>query len=71
VSPRRQIAKQIRQAHPPRGSSNEPASDSTHTVTPPKIGSVVVAIPAARLAEFAEAVLTSNLYLALSPTVMP
>jgi hypothetical protein len=36
-------------------------------VVPPKLGSVVVAIPAARLADFATASLTSSFYLALDP----
>jgi hypothetical protein len=48
---------------------DEAASDSTRVVIPPKLGSVVVAIPAARLPEFAEAALASTFYLALSPTV--
>lgn len=41
--------------------------DSGRVVIPPKLGSVVVAIPAARLPEFAEAALSSTFYLALSP----
>lgn len=49
--------------------SDEPASDSARVVIPPKLGSVVVAIPAARLAEFAEAALSSTFYVALSPAV--
>ena len=36
-------------------------------VVPPKLGSVVVAIPAARVADFATAALTSTFYLALDP----
>lgn len=40
-------------------------------VIPPKLGSVVVGIPAAWLPDFAEAALTSTFYLALSPAVMP
>ena len=40
-------------------------------VIPPKLGSVVVGIPAARLPEFAEAALTSTFYLALSPAATP
>lgn len=40
-------------------------------VIPPKLGSVVVAIPEARLAEFAEAALSSTFYLALSPVAAP
>jgi Flp pilus assembly protein CpaB len=51
--------------------SDEPASDSARVVIPPKLGSVVVAIPAARLSEFAEAALSSTFYLALSPVVTP
>ena len=51
--------------------SDEPASDSARVVIPPKLGSVVVAIPAARLSEFAEAALGSTFYLALSPAVTP
>ncbi len=38
-------------------------------VIPPKLGSVVVAIPAARVSEFAEAALSSTFYLALSTAV--
>lgn len=40
-------------------------------VIPPKLGSVVVAIPAARLSEFAEAALSSTFFLALSPIAEP
>ena len=43
------------------------SSISTRVVVPPKLGSVVVAIPAARLADFATASLTSSFYLALDP----
>lgn len=50
---------------------DEPAADSARVVIPPKLGSVVVAIPAARLPEFAEAALTSTFYLALSPVIAP
>jgi Flp pilus assembly protein CpaB len=50
---------------------DEPSSDSARVVIPPKLGSVVVAIPAVRLAEFAEATLSSTFYLALSPVVAP
>ena len=50
---------------------DEPASDSARVVIPPKLGSVIVAIPAARLPEFAEAALASTFYLALSPAVAP
>ena len=51
--------------------TDEPASDSARVVIPPKLGSVVVAIPAARLPEFAEAALSSTFYLALSPVAAP
>ena len=51
--------------------SDEPASDSARVVIPPKLGSVVVAIPAARLTEFAEAAVSSTFYLALSPVAAP
>ena len=51
--------------------SDEPASDTARVVITPKLGSVVVAIPAARLPEFAEAALSSTFYLALSPTTAP
>ncbi len=44
------------------------ASSSTRVV-PPKLGSVVVAIPAARVADFATASLTSTFYLALDPAM--
>lgn len=40
---------------------------TSRTVVPPKLGSVVVAIPEARVADFATAALTSTFYLALSP----
>lgn len=50
---------------------DEPASDSARVVIPPKLGSVVVAIPAARLPEFAEAAVSSTFYLALSPVAAP
>jgi len=55
----------------PEGSTlgDEPASDTARVVIPPKLGSVVVAIPAARLPEFAEAAISSTFYLALSPVV--
>jgi hypothetical protein len=43
------------------------SSSSTRAVVPPKLGSVVGAIPAARVAEFAAAALTSSFYLALDP----
>ncbi len=48
--------------------TDAPESDRGGIVIPPKLGSVVVAIPAARLAEFAEAALSSTFYLALSPS---
>ncbi|HEV8697702.1 MAG TPA: RcpC/CpaB family pilus assembly protein [Candidatus Limnocylindrales bacterium] len=48
-----------------------PESDRGSVVIPPKLGSVVVAIPAARLSEFAEAALSSTFYLALSPSATP
>ena len=51
--------------------SDEPASDSARVVIPPKLGSVVVAIPAARLPDFAEAAVSSTFYLALSPVAAP
>ena len=46
------------------GSSGDQAS---RAVVAPKLGSVVVAIPEARVADFATAALTSTFYLALSP----
>jgi pilus assembly protein CpaB len=46
-------------------------TDTVRVVIPPKLGSVVVAIPAARLPEFAEAALNSTFYLALSPAAAP
>jgi Flp pilus assembly protein CpaB len=49
--------------------SDDPASDAARVAIPPKLGSVVVAIPAPRLAEFAEAALGSTFYVALSPAV--
>lgn len=49
--------------------SEDPAADNGRVVIPPKLGSVVVAIPAARLPEFAEAALSSTFYLALSPVI--
>lgn len=48
-----------------------PESARGTVVIPPKLGSVVVAIPAARLTEFAEAALSSTFYLALSPVAAP
>jgi pilus assembly protein CpaB len=47
------------------------ASEGTRVVIPPKVGSVVVGIPEARLAEFAEAAVSSTFYLALSPVAAP
>jgi len=47
------------------------AAESGRAVIPPRLGSVVVAIPAARLAEFAEAALTSTFYLALDSALEP
>ena len=40
-------------------------------VIPPKLGSVVVAIPRNRFTEFAEASISSTFYLALSPGISP
>ena len=51
--------------------TDETASDSNRVVIPPKLGSVVVGIPEARLADFAEAALSSTFYLALSPVAAP
>ncbi len=48
-----------------------PDSGRGGVVIPPKLGAVVVAIPAARLQEFAEAALSSTFYLALSPVAAP
>ena len=50
---------------------DEPAPDTARVGIPPRLGSVVVAIPEARLPEFAEAALSSTFYLALSPAVAP
>jgi len=47
--------------------TGEPDARQQSVVLPPKLGSVVVAIPAARLTEFAEAAVGSTFYLALSP----
>jgi hypothetical protein len=52
-----------------RRSIDEPTSDGTRVVISPKLGSVEVAIPAARLPEFEGVALSSTFYLALSPTV--
>lgn len=53
----------------PEGSQlgEDAAADNGRVVIPPRLGSVVVAIPAARLPEFAEAALSSTFYLALIP----
>lgn len=51
--------------------TDDAVSDGTRVVIPPKVGSVVVGIPEARLAEFAEAALSSTFYLALSPVAAP
>jgi Flp pilus assembly protein CpaB len=51
--------------------TDPPESTRGGVVVPPKLGAVVVAIPAARLSEFAEAALSSTFYLALSPVVAP
>jgi hypothetical protein len=45
----------------------DPGTGDSSAVVPPKLGSVVVAIPAARVADFATAALTSSFYLALDP----
>jgi pilus assembly protein CpaB len=57
----------------PEGRQLTDAPDAGHgaVVIPPKLGSVVIAIPEARLAEFAEAALNSTFYLALSPVAAP
>ena len=47
------------------------AAGGSTAVVPPKLGSVVVAIPAARVADFATAALTSTFYLALDPGQPP
>ena len=47
------------------------AAGGSTAVVPPKLGSVVVAIPAARVADFATAALTSTFYLALDPAQPP
>jgi len=59
-----------------RTPEGEPLTDAPDAgrgavVIPPKLGSVVIAIPEARLAEFAEAALSSTFYLALSPVAAP
>jgi pilus assembly protein CpaB len=51
--------------------TDDAATDGTRVVIPPKLGSVVVGIPEARLADFAEAALSSTFYLALSPVAAP
>ena len=45
--------------------------DGARTLVVPKLGSVVVAIPADRLLDFATAALSSTFYLALSPQAPP
>jgi Flp pilus assembly protein CpaB len=47
------------------------AAEGPAAVVPPKLGSVVVAIPEAQLADFATAALTSTFYLALSTATAP
>ena len=47
------------------------SSGASTAVVPPTLGSVVVAIPAARVADFATAALTSTFYLALDPGPPP
>jgi Flp pilus assembly protein CpaB len=47
------------------------AADGSTAVVPPKLGSVVVAIPSERGAEFASAALTSSFYLVLNPGQAP
>ena len=47
------------------------AAGGSTAIVPPKLGSVVVAIPAARVADFATAALTSTFYLALEPGQPP
>jgi len=44
----------------------DPASTQSATSLPPRLGSVVVAVPAAELPDFASASLTSTMYLALN-----
>jgi len=51
--------------------TDAPEAGRDRVVVPPRLGSVVVGIPAARLAEFAEAALGSTFYLALSPVAGP
>jgi len=51
--------------------TDAPEAERGSAVIPPRLGSVVVAIPAARLPEFAEAALSSTFYLALSPVAAP
>ena len=51
--------------------TEQSAADNGRVVIPPKLGSVVVAIPEARLTDFAEAALSSTFYLALSPVTAP
>lgn len=47
------------------------AAGTARAGIPPRLGSVVLAIPAARLPEFAAAAVSSTFYLALSPMVAP
>lgn len=49
--------------------TDESGAERGSMVIPPKLGSVVVAIPAARLPEFADAALGATFYLAWSPEV--
>jgi Flp pilus assembly protein CpaB len=51
--------------------SGSSGDQSSRAVVPPKLGSVVVAIPEARVADFATAALTSTFYLALRPAATP
>jgi hypothetical protein len=43
------------------------ARQRTSAIVPPKLASVVVAIPAARVSDYAAAALSSTFYLALDP----
>jgi Flp pilus assembly protein CpaB len=47
-------------------SASSSDADGTRALVPPKLGSVVIAIPVERQAEFAEAALSSTFYLTLS-----
>ena len=57
----------------PEGEALNVAPDAGRgaVVIPPRLGSVVVTIPEARLVEFAEAALSSTFQLALSPVTAP